>query len=84
MHYNANCLVGEGVDYGNQDIDMYEYTFSAGETCSTPTIPISIINDTTSEKDETFTISVIEISVPFNVRLSRRSAQITIKDNDSE
>ena len=84
MHYNANCLVGGGVDYGNQEIEMYEYTFPAGVICSAPALPISITNDTTSERDETFTISVIEISVPFNVRLSRRSAQVTIKDNDSE
>lgn len=82
--YNANCLAGGHIDYGFDFSRRYQYTFSAGETCSTPDIPIPIVDDGISERNERFTISIIEDSVPFNVRLSRKSAQITIKDNDSK
>ena len=77
------CLAGGGVDYGYPLPIIYEFVFFVGETCATPVDPVPIIDDRISEKDEKFKINIIKTSLPLGVRENRRSATITIKDNDS-
>jgi len=46
---------------------------------------VSIINDEFMEGDETFTVSIFDLSVPWGVTLgSDNSAEITIRDDDGK
>ena len=72
-----------GFDYGDNDTTQYIVTFPNGTSCSSFDIPI--INDTDSEDDETFRITIVNMSLPFGTRLGDDiTADVVIVDNDSE
>ena len=72
-----------GLDYGEIDTTQYIVTFPAGTSCSSFDIPIR--NDTESEQDESFRITIMEISLPFGTKLGDNiTADVVIEDNDSE
>ena len=61
----------------------YLVTFPAGTNCSSFDIPI--INDTLSEDDESFSVTILEMSLPFGTRLGDSDmTEVVIVDNDSE
>ena len=65
------------------DTTLYNVTFPAGTNCSSFDIPI--INDTESEHNESFRITIMEMSLSFGTRLGDNiTADVVIKDNDSE
>ena len=72
-----------GFDYGDNDTTQYIITFPAGTSCSSFDIPI--IDDDTSEDDETFRVTIVDMSLPFGTRLGDNiTADVVIEDNDSE
>ena len=77
-------LIGEGVDHGTKgDNNKYEVIFPAGTNCSLIEIPIK--DDKISEMNETFTVRIMEESLPFSVALGDKAmADVNITDNDSE
>ena len=78
-------LLGRGIDYGYTTPQVYTFTFPAGTTCASSDISIPITDDMISENDETFNIVIIEISLPFGVKLgSVNKATVRILDNDSK
>ena len=61
----------------------YLVTFPAGTNCSSFDIPI--INDALSEDDESFSVTILEMSLPFGTRLGDSNmTEVVIVDNDSE
>ena len=80
----VGCLIGDGVDHGEEnDKGQYEVEFPAGTECSSIKIPI--IDDKLSEKDEVFTVRIIEESLPFGIKLGdNTTTDVKIIDNDSE
>ena len=83
--FTVDDIAGKGIDYGYKVPRVYEFTFTAGETCATPNDSIPINNDRICEEDERFRISIIEDSLPLGVQAGLRSiATITIVDDDSE
>ena len=82
LECNVDYLAG-GYDYGDNDTTRYNVTFRAGRNCSSFDIPI--INDTESEKNESFRITIMEMSLPFGIKLGDIiTADVVIEDNDSE
>ena len=77
-------FTGGSVDYGYPLPIIYEFTFLAGETCATSVDPIPIIDDRISERQESFRISVMQLSLPLGVQTRRSYATINIVDNDSK
>ena len=72
-----------GDDYGEIDTTRYIVTFPAGTSCSSFDIPIH--NDTESEQDESFRITIMEMSLPFGTKLGdNTTADVVIEDNDSK
>ena len=58
-------------------------SFPAGTSCSSFDIPI--IDDIASEEDETFRVTIVDMSLPFGTRLGDNiTADVVIEDNDSE
>ena len=84
LYGNAGCFTGRGVDYGEGNKTQYLVIFPAGINCSSFYIPI--INDTCSEDDEEFSITIMKQSLPFGVELDNdnKVADVLIVDNDSE
>ena len=75
--------LSEAIDYGEFDTTQYIVTFPAGTSCSSFDIPI--YNDTASEDDETFRVTIVDMSLPFGTRLGDNiTADVVIEDNDSE
>ena len=72
------------MDYGAEgDGRRHEVIFPAGTSCSSFEIPIN--DDAISEKDEAFTIKIVEESLPFGVTLGGNAkTDVMIIDNDSE
>ena len=71
------------IDYGDFDATQYIVTFPAGTSCSS--FNISIRNDIESEEDETFRVTIVDMSLPFGTRLGDNiTAEVVIEDNDSE
>ena len=79
-----NFLITLGHDYDlgrNVSNDTLYITFPAGTTCAPFDIPI--IDDIHSEANETFTVSIMNSSLPFGLRLEDpNNAVLTIVDND--
>ena len=76
------CLAGT-IDYGESGTTQYIVTFPVGTSCSSFDIPIH--NDTESEDDETFRITIVDMSLPFGTKLGDDfTADVVIVDNDSE
>ena len=72
-----------GIDYGGNDTTQYIVTFPNGTSCSSLDIPI--IDDKKSEDDESFRITIVDMSLPFGTRLGDNiTAEVVIEDNDSE
>ena len=64
---------------------MYNFTFPTGATCASPDASIPIIDDTISENDETFSITIMEVYLPYGIKLgSTKRATVFIEDNDSK
>ena len=60
---------------------QYLVTFPAGTNCSSVNIPIN--NDSISEDNETFNISILIMSLPFGIKLGGiDEAEVVITDND--
>ena len=79
---NVNLFSG-AIDYGDFDTTQYIVTFPAGTSCSSLDIPI--IDDLESEDDETFRITIVDMSLPFGTKLGDDiTADVVIEDNDSE
>ena len=77
------CYVLGGDDYGDTDTTHYNVTFPAGTSCSSSDIPI--IDDQELEDDETFRITIVDMSLPFGTRLGDDiTAEVIIEANDSE
>lgn len=76
---------GGGVDYGYVPSKIYNFTFPAGATCASPNVSIPITDDEISEYDETFHIAIMEISLPYGIKLGDVGrAIVRIEDNDSK
>ena len=72
-----------GIDYGDNDTTQYIVTFPAGTSCSSFNIPI--IDDLDSEDNETFSVTIVDMSLPFGTRLGDNiTTEVVIEDNDSE
>ena len=57
--------------------------FPAGQT--TAELKVMIIDDKIFEESETFSVTIMQVSVPYGVQLgSPRSAVVSITDNDSK
>ena len=70
--------LGHDYDLGRNVLNI---TFPAGTTCAPFDIPI--VDDILSEANETFTISIINSSLPFGLKLEGPdNAVLTIVDND--
>lgn len=86
--FNACYLTGKGIDYDYkqpQTPKVYEYTFSAGDTCATPDRPIPIVDDKESDENERFEIHIVDDSIPYGTQISGRDyVSVTIRDNDSK
>jgi len=62
---------------------VYNVTFPTGATCASFDIPIS--DDSDPEDNETFDITIMELSLPYGVeRGGTDKATVTIVDNDSK
>ena len=77
-------LIPLGYDYdlgGNVSNVTINVTFPAGTTCAPFDIPI--VDDILSEANETFTVSIMNSSLPFGIHLEGPdNAVLTIVDND--
>lgn len=63
----------------------YNFTFLAGAICASPDSSIPITDDTVSESDETFSITIMERSLPYGIKLGDVSTvTVRIVDNDSK
>ena len=81
-HCNVDYFAG-GDDYGEINTTQYIVTFPAGTSRSSFDIPIH--NDTVSETDESFRITIMEVSLPFGTKLGdNNTTDVVIEDNDSE
>ena len=79
------CLVLGGLDYGYSPPVMYNFTFPAGAICASSDASIPIIDDIISENDEVFSIVIMEMSLPFGVKLvGTNTVKVVIEDNDSK
>ena len=78
MVSNSNNLTGKGNDYNS---GPYYVTFPAGEVNVSFNITI-IINDVVLEDNETFNLTIKEVSLPENVTLGKIDiTQVTIVNN---
>ena len=80
----SHFLIPLGYDYDlgrNVSNVTLDITFPAGTTCAPFDIPI--VDDILSEANETFTVSIINSSLPFGLKLEGPdNAILTIVDND--
>ena len=82
LYITNDCLTGDD-DYGEFDTTQYIVTFPAGTSCSSLNIPIN--DDRELEDDETFSVTIVDMSLPFGTRLGDNlTAEVVIEDNDSE
>ena len=79
---SATHLTG-GDDYGENDTTQYIVTFPVGTSCSS--FNISIRDDLESEDDESFNITIVDMSLPYGTELGDNfTTDVVIVDNDSE
>ena len=78
----SHFLIPLGDDYDlGRNVSKLHITFPAGTTCAPFDIPI--VDDNFSEANETFTVSIINNSLPFGLKLEDPdNAVLTIVDND--
>ena len=82
-HFLYNGYLAGGIDYGDNDTTPYNVTFPAGTSCSSFDIPI--LDDDTSEDDEIFRVTIMDMSLPFGTILGDDiTADVVIEDDDSE
>lgn len=83
---SIGCLIyiGGGIDYGeNGGQTQHLVTFPAGTNCTSFTIPIN--DDNLSEENETFSITIMSMSLPFGIVLGDdKETEVVIIDNNSE
>lgn len=78
-------FTGADIDYDsyNKSNNKANITFLAGVTCAS--LDVRIINDSISERDEIFNVSIINKSIPYGVGLgASHTASVNITDNDSK
>ena len=78
-------FTGGNVDYGYAPSKIYNYIFYAGDSEALPDANISIVDDLHFEEKENFSISIIDVSLPYGYEKNKNdSAEICIVDNDSK
>ena len=77
----ADVSATDGADYDTSSIATNTLTFNPGQLTKTISVPLA--NDSSVEGDETFTLSLTNLSGTSVVFGSYSNATVTIKDNDS-